>query len=185
MSLLIPLRQLTLQLLTGNNRKIYNGQATTTAEVNSNGQIKVALDYLGKTENYTLQTGDYTWSTSDGNAPTDVGTYTIKLTSAGLTNLQKVINDKNGVGNVNLITAADNAGTANFEIIKAIPSASFTGQDQKTYDGTPIAGYVPTLTITAPGPHDVALVAGTDYVWTKDGQTFTTAPTDAGKYTVS
>ena len=171
--------------LTGNNRKIYNGQATTTAEVNSNGQIKVALDYLGKTENYTLQTGDYTWSTSDGNAPTDVGTYTIKLTSAGLTNLQKVINDKNGVGNVNLITAADNAGTANFEIIKAIPSASFTGQDQKTYDGTPIAGYVPTLTITAPGPHDVALVAGTDYVWTKDGQTFTTAPTDAGKYTVS
>ncbi len=171
--------------LTGNNRKIYNGQATTTAEANSNGQIKVALDYLGKTENYTLQTGDYTWSTSDGNAPTDVGTYTIKLTSAGLTNLQKVINDKNGVGNVNLITAADNAGTANFEIIKAIPSASFTGQDQKTYDGTPIAGYVPTLTITAPGPHDVALVAGTDYVWTKDGQTFTTAPTDAGKYTVS
>ncbi|WP_157053611.1 MBG domain-containing protein, partial [Lactobacillus taiwanensis] len=171
--------------LTGNNRKIYNGQATTTAEVNSNGQIKVALDYLGKTENYTLQTGDYTWSTSDGNAPTDVGTYTIKLTSVGLTNLQKVINDKNGVGNVNLITAANNAGTANFEIIKAIPSASFTGQDQKTYDGTPIAGYVPTLTITAPGPHDVALVAGTDYVWTKDGQTFTTAPTDAGEYTVS
>ncbi len=171
--------------LTGNNRKIYNGQATTTAEVNSNGQIKVALDYLGKTENYTLQTGDYTWSTSDGNAPTDVGTYTIKLTSAGLTNLQKVINAKNGVGNVNLITAANNAGTANFEIIKAIPSASFTGQDQKTYDGTPIADYVPTLTITAPGPHDVALVAGTDYVWTKDGQTFTTAPTDAGEYTVS
>ena len=171
--------------LTGNNRKIYNGQATTTAEVNSNGQIKVALDYLGKTENYTLQTGDYTWSTSDGNAPTDVGTYTIKLTSAGLTNLQKVINAKNGVGNVNLITAANNAGTANFEIIKAIPSASFTGQDQKTYDGTPIAGYVPTLTITAPGPHDVALVAGTDYVWTKDGQTFTTAPTDVGEYTVS
>ena len=44
---------------------------------------------------------------------------------------------------------------------------------------------MPTLTITAPGPHDVALVAGTDYVWTKDGQTFTTAPTDAGEYTVS
>ena len=171
--------------LSGNNEKTYNAQATTTAEVNSNGQIKVTLDYLGKTENYTLQLGDYTWSTSDGNAPTDVGTYTIKLTDAGLTNLQKVINDKNGAGNVILSTSANNAGTASFEITKATPSASFTGQGEKTYDGTPISGYAPIVTITAPGQNDVTLVAGTDYVWTKDDQTFTTVPSDAGNYTVS
>ena len=41
------------------------------------------------------------------------------------------------------------------------------------------------MTITAPGKNDVTLVAGTDYAWTNDGQTFTTAPSDAGNYTVS
>ncbi len=173
--------------LEGNNSKTYDAKAVTNIEVTKDGNIKVAANVPGATQAaYELQTNDYDWYNEDGStklssAPTNVGKYTIKLNRAGMENI------KMHYGNSENINWVDDAitGSATYEITKAIPGASFTGQGEKTYDGTPIAGYAPSLTITAPGSHDVALVAGTDYVWTKDGQAFTTAPTDAGDYTVS
>lgn len=101
--------------LSGQNEKIYDGNATTTAEVNGNGKIAVhvtapvmimgdepgeettekTLDY----ENYTLQDGDYTWNTADGKAPTNGGTYIITLNKdAIIDHLQAYLNQKAGVG---------------------------------------------------------------------------------------
>lgn len=70
--------------LSGSNQKTFDGTAVTTAEVNSNGQILVHLTYPGSNvqSTYTLQDGDYIWETEDGqiiSAPTNTGTYTIKL----------------------------------------------------------------------------------------------------------
>lgn len=101
--------------LSGQNEKIYDGHATTTAEVNGNGKIAVhvtapvmimgdepgeettekTLDY----ENYTLQDGDYTWNTADGKAPTNGGTYTLTLNKdAIIDHLQAYLNQKADVG---------------------------------------------------------------------------------------
>lgn len=275
--------------LAGSNSKTYNGTAVTTNDLSNGGSIKVTVNYLGKDHTYTLQNGDYTWSTANREAPTNVGSYSLKLTDAGMDNIQYQINGENGGrGNVTIITQTDGSGSASFDInpasisisgtgtqthtydgqtptidpsnfpinlksddahvptipdgtldssdfvIKdqdgntvtptghgsydvyltpggiaklktlnpnfrwpttdqkvgtlninaATPSATFSGQGSKTYDGKAIDGYQPTITITAPGQNSVSLIAGTDYVWTKDGQSYTKAPADAGDYKV-
>ena len=68
--------------LSGSNSKVYDGQAISNDQLNSNGEIKVSLNFPGVNgQTYTLKQGDYTIS---GNA-TDVGNYTVTLTEAGIT----------------------------------------------------------------------------------------------------
>ena len=68
--------------LSGSNSKVYDGLAISDAQLNSNGEIKVSLNFPGVNgQTYTLKQGDYTIS---GNA-TDAGSYTITLTQAGHT----------------------------------------------------------------------------------------------------
>lgn len=121
--------------LTGKDSKVYDGTAVTTAQVNANGGITVnvaydttpasafpfeTLAYVGGDNllNYTLQDGDYTWCDSTGaalsEAPTNVGTYYIKLTTAGMQHIQAAIDQLVGKGNVALTDQS--AGTAEFDI---------------------------------------------------------------------
>lgn len=155
-----------------------NQDETYTAEEFTNSNIKVS-DYKVTLSNgleYKLVDGDLEFIPNQN--PTNVGTYTVQLSDQGKKNIA-------AVQGKNYEYSFNDTGVGSFNITKATPSASFTGQGEKTYDGTPISGYVPKVTIKAPGKNDVTLVAGTDYVWTNDGQTFTTAPSDAGNYTVS
>lgn len=81
--------------LSGNNSKVYDGQVISVDQLNSNGQIKVNLNFPGgNNASYTLQSGDYTIS---GNA-TDAGDYTINLTQAGITNIENYIKSLAGTG---------------------------------------------------------------------------------------
>lgn len=76
--------------LSGSNRKVFDGSGVTTAQINHGGSIEVTFTYPGSTDSsmYKLQDGDYTWrNTSDHNAPTNVGIYTITLTDSGLDHL--------------------------------------------------------------------------------------------------
>ena len=98
--------------LSGSNRKVFDGSGVTTAQINHGGSIEVTFTYPGSTDSsmYKLQDGDYTWNTSDHNAPKNVGIYTITLTDSG---------------------------SATFEIIaKPISGVTISDNDQsKTYDG--------------------------------------------------
>ncbi len=128
--------------LSGDNSKLYDGNAVTTAEVNKDGKITIDLTLpvykqadepgdepqllrtvdLGK---YTLQDGDYTWA--NGTAPTKGGIYTINLNKGKiLAHLQDRLVDLAGTGtdpddstkllsNVT-ITADDMDGQATFTI---------------------------------------------------------------------
>ena len=128
--------------LSGDNSKLYDGKAVTTAEVNKDGKITIDLTLpvykqadepgdepqllrtvdLGK---YTLQDGDYTWA--NGTAPTKGGIYTINLNKDKiLAHLQDRLVDLAGRGtdpddstkplsNVT-ITADDMDGQATFTI---------------------------------------------------------------------
>lgn len=66
--------------LRGSSSKTYDGQAATTAEVNStNGDIIVNFAFPGSSaqSTYALQAGDYIWENKDGqeiSAPTNAGT---------------------------------------------------------------------------------------------------------------
>ncbi|HJF54347.1 MAG TPA: MucBP domain-containing protein [Limosilactobacillus coleohominis] len=123
--------------LSGQNAKVYNGQATTTAEVNKDGKITVHVtapvtiqgDEPGESTtvktldygNYTLQDGDYTWNTTDGKAPTDGGAYIITLNKdAIVAHLQDYLKQKAGVGQDNQPNVTINAdglsGQASFTI---------------------------------------------------------------------
>ena len=66
-----------------------------------------------------MQDGDYTWDTEDGqtiSAPTNTGTYTIKLNKqAILAHLQAALNQQAGKNNVT-ISADDLTGQASFTI---------------------------------------------------------------------
>ena len=159
-------------ILAGNQDENY------IAEQYTDSNIKVS-DYkvtLGNRVEYKLVDGDLEFTPNQN--PTNVGTYTVQLSDQGKKNISAVQSE-------NYEYSFNDTGVGSFNIIKVTPSATFTGQGEKVYDGTPLSGYTPSLTITAPGPDDVTLVAGTDYIWIKDGQTFTTAPSDAGDYTVS
>lgn len=155
-----------------------NQDETYTAKEFTNSDIKVS-DYKVTLSNgleYKLVDGDLEFTPNQN--LTNVGTYTVQLSDQGKKNIAAVQGE-------NYEYSFNDTGVGNFNITKAIPNASFTGQAEKTYNGTPISGYAPNVTITAPGSHDVILIAGTDYIWTNDGQTFTTAPSDAGDYTPS
>ncbi|MCI6852240.1 MAG: MBG domain-containing protein [Limosilactobacillus vaginalis] len=125
--------------LNGSNSKVYDGQAISDAQLNSNGDIKVSLNFPGVNgQTYTLKQGDYTIS---GTA-TDVGNYTITLTQAGITNVENYIKSLAGSGQKDQsnVQFANNAisGQASFEIIPSANVISVSGTQTETYNGSAI-----------------------------------------------
>lgn len=175
--------------LSGSNQMIFNGATVTTAEINNGGDIIVNLTFPGSTENsiYHLQDGDYIWT--DGTAPTDVGTYTIKLTQAGLAHLQAAIDQYAGSGNAK-ISADSLTGSATFEIVpESITDVTISGKDQeKTYDGQAANLDVNDLTISATdfvtdSPLSMKDITASDFDWyDAQGKKLDTVPTNAGVY---
>ena len=175
--------------LSGSNQMIFNGSAVTTAEINNGGDIIVNLVFPGSTENsiYHLQDGDYVWT--NGNAPTNVGTYTIELTADGLAHLQAAIDQYAGSENVK-ISADSLTGSATFEIVpKSIPDVTISGKDQeKTYDGQAASLDVKDLTINAndlvtDNPLSMKGITASDFDWyDTDGNKLDAVPTNAGVY---
>lgn len=175
--------------LSGSNQMIFNGSAVTTAELNNGGDIIVNLTFPGSNENsiYHLQDGDYIWT--NGDAPTNVGTYTIKLTQVGLAHLQAAIDQYAGSGNAK-ISADSLNGSATFEIVpKPITDVIISGNDQeKTYDGQPASLDVKDLTINAndlvtDNPLSMKGITISDFDWyNAQGEKLDAIPTDAGTY---
>ena len=186
--------------LSGSNQKTFDGSAVTTAEVNSNGQILVHLTYPGSNvqSTYTLQDGDYTWETEDGqtiSAPTNTGTYTIKLNKqAILVHLQAALNQQAGLGDndqSNLTVSADKlSGQASFKINpQTLTDVTISAPDQsKTYDAQAADLDVNGITITANGivannPLVNPGISASDFTWYDEtGNKLESAPVDVGTY---
>jgi LPXTG-motif cell wall-anchored protein len=157
--------------LTGNESVVYTGRPAVIDPT----QFHVTL---GNGETYTLQDGDLQFVDQTTGANTNAGhSYQVELSDQGRRHIAQVDADNYGYDFTNV-------GTGSVTVTKATPSASMAGTAEKNYDGTPISGYLPTITITAPGNNSVTLTSG-DFEWTKDGHTYTDAPSDAGTYTVS
>ena len=183
--------------LTGSNSGAYTGKPVTTAQVNSNGQIMVTVDYPGvaiSNKTYTLKAGDYTWSTENGFAPTDAGKYTITLTKDGIANIENYILAFAGTGQdgKSNVAFAENAiiGSATFEIVpKSITDVTIFGNAQeKTYDGQAASLDVNDLTISATdlvtdSPLSMKDITASDFDWyDAQGKKLDAIPTDAGTY---
>lgn len=183
--------------LTGSNSGAYTGKPVTTAQVNSNGQIMVTVDYPGvaiSNKTYTLKVGDYTWSTENGFAPTDAGKYTITLTTDGIANIENYIRAFAGTGQdgKSNVAFAENAiiGSATFEIVpKSITDVTISGNAQeKTYDGQAASLDVNDLTISATdlvtdSPLSMKDITASDFDWyDAQGKKLDAIPTDAGTY---
>ena len=188
--------------LRGSSSKTYDGQAATTAEVNStNGDIIVNFAFPGSSaqSTYALQAGDYIWENKDGqeiSAPTNAGTYTIKLSADGITNLQNAINQYAGQGNVTL-DAQDLLGAAVYTIkqktLNVILGNNGTGTDGKTYDGQPAVintqaenfGVFTTSGLVNGENLNAANLTNNDYEWVDANGNAISAPTNAGTYYIS
>ena len=188
--------------LRGSSSKTYDGQAATTAEVNStNGDIIVSFAFPGSSaqSTYALQAGDYIWENKDGqeiSAPTNAGTYTIKLSADGITNLQNAINQYAGQGNVTL-DAQDLLGAAVYTIkqkaLNVILGNNGTGTDGKTYDGQPAVintqaenfGVFTTSGLVNGEDLNAANLTNDDYEWVDANGKAISAPTNAGTYYIS
>ena len=181
--------------LSGHNSMIYNRSAVTTANLYAgNSTINVAIngprDVHNLPTSFTLEDGDYVWQTEDGNAPVNVGTYTIKLTAAGIHKIQVAIDQAVGAGNVTLVTTTDNGGSASFEIKQAVAAnVQLYGGENTIYNGNPVS-FDPTNAETANnfGFHNVENLTvptftASDFTW-YDGQgnKLSSAPTNAGTY---
>ncbi|WP_262334189.1 Rib/alpha-like domain-containing protein [Lactobacillus paragasseri] len=150
--------------LSGNNSKLYDGNAVTTADVNKDGKITIDLTLpvykkadapgdepqllrtvpLGK---YTLQDGDYTWA--NGIAPTKGGSYTINLNKDKiLAHLQDRLVALAGMGtdpddstkslsNVT-ISADDMDGQADFDINTTVTYQFVDDDNNKSAVGNPV-----------------------------------------------
>ncbi len=167
--------------LSGQNAKVYNGQATTTAEVTKDGKVTVHVtapvniqgDEPGESTtvktldygNYTLQDGDYTWNTTDGKAPTDGGIYTITLNKdAIVAHLQDYLRQKVGVGQDNqpnvTIDADGLSGQATFTI-NTTNTYKFVDTDNKNQPiksvvETGLNGQSKDITLNIPDNYELA-----------------------------
>lgn len=136
----------------------------------------------GLVKGESLNTTGLTLADFDWTAKKDAGDYTLELNQTGLKTLQ----DNNKNYSISAVT-----GAYTFTINKANGTAVFGGSGTKTYNGSAI-DYKPTITVTAPGTATtVDLTTGTDYVWylldangDKTGAAITTAPVNAGNYSV-
>ena len=183
--------------LSGNNSKLYDGNAVTTADVNKDGKITIDLTLpvykkadapgdepqllrtvdLGK---YTLQDGDYTWA--NGTAPTKGGSYTINLNKDKiLAHLQDRLVALAGVGtdpddstkslsNVT-ISADDMAGQATFAIETTTAYQFIDDDDNGSKVGAPVS-----KTGLKGGSSNISLTVPTNYVLAA-GQTLPTSVT--------
>ena len=180
--------------LSGQNSMVYSGNAATTADLYAgDSTIKVVINSNGKIANlpvnFTLEGGDYTWNTTDGKAPVNVGPYTISLTQAGLAKIQELINGAVGEGNVALTTTPANAGTANFAITQAVaPNVQLYGNEKSTYNGQAV-NFVPTNTETKKnyGFNNVEnltipTLTSDDFEWVDKDGNVVTAPVNVGTY---
>lgn len=109
--------------LSGKNSKVYDGKIVTVDQVNQDGRIRVTISIpnIGNVT-YTLKDGDYDWANDSGtsiNVPKEIGKYFIKLTVNSLANLQKVMDDKFGKGNVKIEQTLEGTGQAEFDIVAA------------------------------------------------------------------
>ena len=176
--------------LSGSNQKVFDGSSVTTAQISDGGDIIVNLNFPASANTtYKLQDGDYTWNTSQGQAPVNAGTYTLKLTQAGLAHLQAAINAKAGEGNVTI--SVDNlSGQATFMITpKDITNVTINGDDQsKTYDGQDASLNVSGLTISGDGtvadtPLSDTGITASDFDWyDANGNKLDAVPVNAGSY---
>lgn len=120
--------------LSGKNSKVYDGTTVTVEQVNKGGKISVAVTIAGlETVHYTLQSGDYSWFDESGKAiepPKEVGKYFIKLTAASKSQLQKLMDDMFGKGNVSITSPT---GQAEFDIT----SSGEPGPDHHGDGGNP------------------------------------------------
>ena len=134
----------------GTNSRVYNGEGTTTAEINSNGQIKIHFTFPGSVSDasYTLKDRDYYLVDQDGAGYDgaqiiNVGTYTIKLTQQGMQNVIDTIHQISGSGdsgyNINVDSATQLGNlTSTFNIVPSQNTVSVSGTQTETYNGSPI-----------------------------------------------
>lgn len=134
----------------GTNSRVYNGEGTTTAEINSNGQIKIHFTFPGSVSDasYTLKDRDYYLVDQDGAGYDgaqiiNVGTYTIKLTQQGMQNVIDTIHQLSGSGdsgyNINVDSATQLGNlTSTFNIVPSQNTISVSGTQTETYNGLPI-----------------------------------------------
>ena len=177
--------------LSGQNSMVYNGNAVTTGDLYSQGStIKVTIsgdNIANLPTNFTLADGDYTWNTSDGSAPKNVGSYTITLTKQGLDKIQSEIDQAVGAGNVKLTRT--NTGSASFNIKQAVsPNVQLHGDEKSQYNGQAVS-FDPTNTEVKQnfGFHNVEgltipNLTADDFEWVdQDGKSID-APTNVGTY---
>ena len=182
--------------LSGENSKVYDGQAVTNDEVISpNGTIAVTFGFPGSTDKdtYVLQNGDYTWNVDN---PTNAGTYTLTLSAAGLAHLQEAINQYAGSGNVTL-NANSLKGSASFTIDPKPLTVTLTDKsstpDGKTYDGQPATidhkaanfGIFNANGLVDGESLNVANLTDGDYEWVDANGNQIDAPTNAGTYYIA
>jgi hypothetical protein len=169
----------------GSQTETYTGQKVDL-NYQANGTNSVTITIANAAGNTTGKTADASTVTLDSGDftvegdPINVGTYHVVLTDAGVAKVQ------NAVGK-NYQISQDSSAYGSLVITKATGTATLNGAGEKTYDGTAISSYTTPVKVTITAPNTattVDLTAGTDYVWKKDGQTYTTAPVDAGDYTI-
>ncbi|MEY8442414.1 MBG domain-containing protein [Lactobacillaceae bacterium 24-114] len=177
--------------LSGHNSMTYNGNAVTTADLYTDGStIKVSINgnnIVNLPTSFTLEDGDYTWNTQDGNAPINAGTYTITLSDTGLKKIQAAIDTAVGQGNV--VLSKDNTGSATFQIMQAIsPNVQLDGSEKSEYNGQAVSfdpnneetkknfGFNNVQGLTIPE------LTADDFEWVDQDGNQITAPTDAGYY---
>ncbi|WP_421076735.1 mucin-binding protein [Lactobacillus gasseri] len=183
--------------LSGNNSKLYDGNAVTTNDVNKGRKITIDLtlpvykqadepgdepQLLGTVDlgKYTLQDGDYTWA--NGTAPTKGGSYTINLNKDKiLDHLKARLVDLAGMGtdpddstkplsNVT-ITTDDMDGQATFAIETTTAYQFVDDDDNGSKVGTPVS-----KTGLKGESSNISLAVPTNYVLAA-GQTLPTSVT--------
>ncbi|MGN1283649.1 MAG: MBG domain-containing protein [Limosilactobacillus sp.] len=161
-------------------------------------------------QGYNFQTGDFEFVDSKGNViqatvgangqvtgPTNVGTYTIRLTQAGLNNIE------NANPNINFSRVQlANTGSGTLTINAYAPTLNLSGKGSKTYDGQTVSSAeliksdkdnTITIKFTVPkqggGTTTVTYTFNPemdytgDYDWYSNGNQIA-APKDAGTYTI-
>lgn len=126
--------------LSGTDDRDYNGQPVSTADLNQNKKINLTLNVPGfDSVNIPLVDGDYSWQTSNGEAPTDVGTYKLVLSDTAVEHIQNYLaqNWNQDATNV-LFNKNDLSGSAEYTIKQKHVTAILSGESEVSYTTKPI-----------------------------------------------